>query len=74
MPPSLVAVPPSPMMISRAPRSIASRMSIPTPLLLAIMGLRRSRGVRFRPMALAASMIATLSFSFQQYLAVTGFP
>ncbi len=65
-PASLVALPPRPRMIFRAPASSAARISSPVPRLLLRVASRRSRGTRCKPLAEAISITAVASSSQPQ--------
>ena len=65
-PASLVAEPPRPRMMWRAPASSAARISSPTPWLLARIGSRRAGAISSRPEAAAISMTAVPSASMPQ--------
>ena len=60
-PPSVLATPPRPSTIRRAPRAAAAAMSSPTPKLVAASGCSLPPGSRASPHACAASMIAVPS-------------
>ena len=60
-PPSVLATPPRPSTIRRAPRDAAAATSSPTPKLVAVSGSAAPPGSRTRPAACAASMIAVPS-------------
>ena len=65
-PASLVAEPPRPRMMWRAPASSAARISSPTPWLLARIGSRRAGAISSRPEAAVISMTAVPSASMPQ--------
>src|SRR5256885_384040 len=71
-PPSLVALPPIPMMKWRRPASRAARMSSPTPKVVVIRGSRRSGGTRGSPAQAAISMAAVRPSPSSPKNAVTG--
>ena len=73
MPPSFVADPPMPSVISRMPIESASRMSSPVPKVLTSAGLRDSGGTSGNPEAAAISMMARLPSS-SPYVASTALP
>lgn len=73
-PPSLVALPPIPMMKRRAPASSAARISSPTPAVLACSGARCAGGTSARPLAAAISITAVRPSPVSPKNACTGVP
>src|SRR5437762_793344 len=66
-PPSFVALPPRPMMISCAPRLAASTIISPTPNVVAISGFNERGCKRFIPAASLISIAASFSLAIQPY-------
>ncbi len=74
VPPSTVALPPMPTMISSTPASSAQRINSPVPRVEVRVGFRSAGASSSRPLASAISMTAARPSPQRPHVAVTGRP